>query len=42
VEAVHLDRNFIGCEIDTSYFNIAKERIERAVRAHSFKKEELF
>lgn len=42
VEAVHLDRNFIGCEIDTSYFNIAKGRIERAVREHSFKKEKLF
>lgn len=28
VATVNLGRNFIGCEIDKHYFNIAKERIE--------------
>lgn len=42
VEAVKLNRNFIGCEIDGTYFNIAKNRIDRAEREHSIRKEELF
>jgi len=31
--AVNLGRNFIGIELDGGYFNIAKERIERAAGA---------
>jgi DNA modification methylase len=30
VAALQLGRNFIGCEIDKGYFEIAKKRIERA------------
>lgn len=30
VAAVNLNRNFIGIELDENYFNIAKERIEKA------------
>lgn len=30
VACQHLNRNFIGIELDETYFNIAKERIERA------------
>ena len=30
VACVQLGRNFIGCEIDEGYFNIAKKRIEQA------------
>lgn len=30
VACAKLNRNFIGCEIDTEYFNIAKKRIETA------------
>ena len=29
VACKNLNRNFIGIEIDTTYFNIAKERIEK-------------
>lgn len=31
VACQHLDRNFIGIEIDADYFAIAKERIEQAI-----------
>jgi DNA modification methylase len=30
VAAIQLGRNFIGCEIDPDYFEIAKKRIEQA------------
>ena len=30
VACKNLDRNFIGIELDETYFNIAKERIENA------------
>lgn len=30
VAAKNLNRNFIGIELDEGYFNIAKERIEKA------------
>lgn len=33
VAAVNLKRNFIGMELDDSYFEIAKERIEKADRS---------
>ena len=32
VGCVEENRNFIGCEINTEYFNIAKERIEHTVK----------
>lgn len=32
VAAIRLDRNFIGCEIDPDYFDIACRRIEQAQR----------
>ena len=28
ISAIRYNRNFIGCEINTNYFNVAKERIE--------------
>lgn len=31
VACVNLNRNFIGIELDETYFNIAKERIEKAM-----------
>jgi site-specific DNA-methyltransferase (adenine-specific) len=31
VAAVNTNRNFIGMELDETYFQIAKERIESAV-----------
>ena len=37
VACVNTNRKFIGIELDETYFNIAKERIEEAVK----KKEEL-
>ena len=37
VGCINTDRRFIGIELDEGYFNIAKERIEEAVK----KKEEL-
>ena len=30
VACVNTNRNFIGIELDENYFNIAKERIEKA------------
>ena len=30
VACQHLNRNFIGIELDETYFNIAKQRIEKA------------
>jgi site-specific DNA-methyltransferase (adenine-specific) len=30
VACVNINRNFIGIELDEKYFNIAKERIEKA------------
>ena len=30
VACVNTNRNFIGMELDENYFNIAKERIEKA------------
>ena len=32
VACVNTNRNFIGIELDENYFNIAKERINNAVR----------
>ena len=32
IAAVNTNRNFIGIELDTEYFNIAKERIETCRR----------
>lgn len=32
VAAVNTNRNFIGIELDENYFNIAKERIENAIK----------
>ena len=37
VAAVNLDRKFIGIELDESYFNIAKERIQNAIQDKSAK-----
>lgn len=37
VACLELGRNFIGCEIDEDYFNIAKERIENSVDEISLK-----
>lgn len=31
VACVNTDRNFIGIEMDEGYFNIAKDRIEKAI-----------
>lgn len=31
VACVNLNRKFIGIELDEGYFNIAKERIEKAM-----------
>ena len=32
VACIHTNRNFIGIELDEGYFNIAKERIEKAIK----------
>ena len=32
VACVHINRNFIGIEIEEEYFNIAKKRIEEATQ----------
>lgn len=42
VACVNTNRNFIGIELNENYFNIAKNRIDRAEREHSIRKEELF
>jgi DNA modification methylase len=34
VACVNLDRKFIGIELKEQYFNIAKERIEKAEKEH--------
>lgn len=39
VAAVNTDRNFIGIELTDKYFQIAKERIDEAVKS---RKEDLF
>ena len=31
VASINTNRRFIGIELDTNYFNIAKDRIEKAV-----------
>ena len=35
VACVNTNRNFIGCELDETYFNIAKERIENQILAQT-------
>ena len=35
VAAVNLNRNFIGIEKDSVYFNLAKERIEQAQKEYA-------
>ena len=36
VAAVNTNRNFIGIELDENYFNIAKERIENAIKEKNY------
>jgi site-specific DNA-methyltransferase (adenine-specific) len=37
VACLNTNRNFIGIELDETYFNIAKERIEKENRNDRFK-----
>ena len=32
VACINTNRNFIGIELDTNYFNIAKNRIENSIK----------
>ena len=42
IASMNLNRNFVGCEIDNSYYMIAQEQIARAEEQNSIRKNMLF